>query len=296
MNRLAAHRRLEILLWLCRGASLRGVTRSSGVSVNTVTKLLIDAGRLFTTVFDERMSGIKAKRLVCYKGWCPIVTPGMSVHAADRSDNGVWVWVAVDCDTSLIVSYQIGGRDPATARAFMSRLSRRLARPLPPLTDAEAALVSTDDTPFGINTAAKKSATASAIRPLAGADLQMLQKLRRRGFTRKGTAYSRKPENLGYMAVIYYVWSNFVRKRKDGRTPAMMAGLADRPYELAEVAAPLIDGEKTLDRAERSPDCTASHWHDRSDTAWTHTWRSNGSHERRSALKSAVSAYLQHEK
>ena len=44
MNRLSIERRAQILGMLCEGNSLRSTSRMADVSINTVTKLLVDVG------------------------------------------------------------------------------------------------------------------------------------------------------------------------------------------------------------------------------------------------------------
>ena len=44
MNKLPRQKRVEIISQLVEGMSLRAITRTTGVSINTVTKLLVDAG------------------------------------------------------------------------------------------------------------------------------------------------------------------------------------------------------------------------------------------------------------
>ncbi len=44
MNKLGTAERARILHLLCGGLSIRAITRLTGASKNTVTKLLIDAG------------------------------------------------------------------------------------------------------------------------------------------------------------------------------------------------------------------------------------------------------------
>jgi transposase len=44
MNKLAQDKRIRILSGLIEGCSLRTITRMVGVSINTVTKLLVEAG------------------------------------------------------------------------------------------------------------------------------------------------------------------------------------------------------------------------------------------------------------
>lgn len=44
MNKMPTKTRAQILHMLCEGSSMRSVSRMTGVSINTVSKLLIDAG------------------------------------------------------------------------------------------------------------------------------------------------------------------------------------------------------------------------------------------------------------
>lgn len=45
MNKLPREKRAQILNLLCEGNSMRATSRIADVSINTVTKLLIDAGK-----------------------------------------------------------------------------------------------------------------------------------------------------------------------------------------------------------------------------------------------------------
>ena len=44
MNELPGAQRAQILSMLCEGSSMRSVSRLADVSINTVSKLLVDAG------------------------------------------------------------------------------------------------------------------------------------------------------------------------------------------------------------------------------------------------------------
>ena len=57
MNKLPADKRIHIISLLCEGMSLRAVTRITGASINTVTKLLEDAGE--ETDFFEPSAGAR---------------------------------------------------------------------------------------------------------------------------------------------------------------------------------------------------------------------------------------------
>ena len=56
-----------------------------------------------------------------------------------------------------------------------------------------------------------------------------------RRFTRLTNAFSKKIENHQHAVALFTVWYNWCRPHKSlqGDTPAMAAGLADQPYELA---------------------------------------------------------------
>src|SRR5437764_11215057 len=47
MNKLPLQKRVAIISALVEGCSLRSTSRMVGVSINTVTKLLVDVGRVF---------------------------------------------------------------------------------------------------------------------------------------------------------------------------------------------------------------------------------------------------------
>ncbi len=48
---------------------MRSIARVTGVSFNTVAKLLIDAGTACATYHDETVRNLKAKRVQCDEIW-----------------------------------------------------------------------------------------------------------------------------------------------------------------------------------------------------------------------------------
>jgi hypothetical protein len=63
-----------------------------------------------------------------------------------------------------------------------------------------------------------------------------------RRFTRLTNAFSKKIDNHCHSLALYFVWYNWVRPHKalDKKTPAMVAGLTDRPMTMADIVN-LID-------------------------------------------------------
>jgi hypothetical protein len=74
-------------------------------------------------------------------------------------------------------------------------------------------------------------------------NLQMRMSMRR--FTRLTNGHSKKVENHEHALALHYVNYNFARVQKAiGGTPAMVAGLASRPWSVEEIVGLLEAAEK----------------------------------------------------
>ena len=60
MNKLPLARRIQILAMLCEGSSMRSISRVVDVSINTVSKLLVEAGEACLKLHDETVRDVKA--------------------------------------------------------------------------------------------------------------------------------------------------------------------------------------------------------------------------------------------
>ena len=65
MNRLKTAKRVQILSAFVEGCSLRSTSRMADVSINTVTKLLVDLGFTCAKYQDEVMQNLPCKRIQC---------------------------------------------------------------------------------------------------------------------------------------------------------------------------------------------------------------------------------------
>ena len=130
MNKLPLEKRVQILSMLCEGSSMRATSRVADVSINTVTKLLVDAGLVCARFHDEAVRGVKAQHIQCDEIWsfCYAKQKNVATAKAAPEDAGdVWTWTALDADSKLIVSYLVGGRDSEYAMWFMDDVAKRLA-------------------------------------------------------------------------------------------------------------------------------------------------------------------------
>jgi hypothetical protein len=109
-------------------------SRITGVSINTVSKLLIDAGLACAAFHDEKVRGVASKRVQCDEIWSFSYAKQKNVKfakSAPEAAGDVWTWTAIDADSKLIVSWHVGDRSAYTGTAFMGDLKARPCRPRP---------------------------------------------------------------------------------------------------------------------------------------------------------------------
>jgi IS1 family transposase len=270
MNRLPLEKRVQILGLLVEGNSLRATTRLSGVSINTVSKLLADLGCACAEFHQNFVRDVPAKRIQCDEIWSFVGSKAKNTSPEKELQGwgDVWTWTAIDADSKLIVSYMLGGRGAATAHEFMKDLYSRLRSRVQMTTDGHRIYANAVEAAFGSeidyamlvkiygasndNPESRYSpATCIGCRTgvLSGKpdsrhistsfverqNLTMRMQMRR--FTRLTNAFSKKLANHGHAVAIHFMHYNFVRIHKSLRvTPAMEAGLADHVWSLEELA------------------------------------------------------------
>lgn len=123
---------------------MRAISRMTGVSINTVTKLLEDAGEACIVLHDEKVRDVKAARIQCDEIWsfnyCKKVKLPTAKAAPVRAGD-VWMWTALDSDSKMILSYYVGDRDGAHALEFIGDLASRIADRPQITTDGDAGVV-----------------------------------------------------------------------------------------------------------------------------------------------------------
>ena len=276
MNKLSTEKRAMILSMLVEGNSMRATSRIAGVSINTVTKLLADAGEACAAYHDETVRGVKARRVQCDEIWSFCYAKAKHVPTAKAAPDGagdVWTWTATDADTKLIVSYEVGDRSGATAFEFMNDLRLRLAHRVQLTTDGNSAYLEAVEEAFGsgIDYAmlVKLYGQPEGREPerrysppeCIGIDIRQVQgspdpdhistsyverhnltmRMGMRRFTRLTNGFSKKIENHLHMLSLYFVHYNFCRIHKSLRTtPAMAAKVTDTLHDMEWIVG-LVD-------------------------------------------------------
>jgi IS1 family transposase len=152
MNKLTHAKRVQILAMLCEGSSMRSISRVADVSINTVTKLLIDAGEACLNLHDESVRNVRASRIQCDEIWsfCHAKQKNVAdAKAAPAGAGDVWTWTALDADTKMIVSFFVGDRSGESAMILMDDLRTRLANRVQLTTDGHKAYLDAVEGAFG---------------------------------------------------------------------------------------------------------------------------------------------------
>lgn len=269
MNKLPIEKRTQIIKLLVEGTSLRATSRIADVSINTVTKLLVDVGRACQSFHNENVVNVNSKRIQCDEIWSFVyakqknVPDGMEDQAGD-----IWTFVGIDPDSKLVLSWLVGSRDLETAIPFMEDLRYRLKNRVQLTTDGLKAYLESTDNAFGGNVdysqlvkiygqgegkgnekryspaeciGTKETRITGNPNPnyittshIERQNLTMRMHMRR--FTRLTNAFSKKIENHCYAIALHFMYYNFVKIHKTIRcTPAMEAGLTKKLWEVEDL-------------------------------------------------------------
>jgi len=251
---------------------MRSISRVADVSLNTVAKLLVDAGKVCAAFHDEKVRGVKARRVQVDEIWSFTAAKQKNVPSMKRPVTGAgdtWTWTAIEADSKLILSWLVGGRDSEYAMAFMDDLRSRLANRVQLTSDGHRAYLEAVEGAFGgdVDYAQLVKLFGAAPESMKGryspaecigirkeriegspdpkhistsfAERQNLtMRMQMRRFTRLTNAFSKKFENHMHMVALYTVWYNYVKQHKSlkGLSPAMAAGLSATLWEMKDLA------------------------------------------------------------
>lgn len=251
---------------------MRSISRVVDVSINTVAKLLVDAGRACAIFRDEKVRGVKARRVQVDEIWSFTAAKQKNFAGMKKPVDGAgdtWTWTAIEADTKLLIAWFVGGRDGECALGFMHDLKARLANRVQLTGDGHRAYLDAVADAFegevdyamlvklyGEAPESKKGRYSPAEcvgchkDPIFGtpegkhvstsyAERQNLtMRMHMRRYTRLTNAFSKKFENHMHMVALYTVWYNFVKQHKSlkGLSPAMAAGLSDTLWSMTDLA------------------------------------------------------------
>jgi IS1 family transposase len=121
MNKLSTEKRAQILRCICEGNSLRATSRLTDVAINSVVKLLIDAGNSCSEFQDKTLRNLPCRRIQCDEIWSFVGAKERNVPT-DKKGKGrgdTWTW----------------NRGGEAAYHFMHDIAERLANRVQMTTD-----------------------------------------------------------------------------------------------------------------------------------------------------------------
>jgi len=279
MNTLPLEKRVAVIRCLVEGCSIRATVRMTGVSKTAVTRLVVEMGRVCRDFHDERVRCLNSQRVQCDEQWAFVGAKQKQVDRGAKQHGDAWLWVALDADSKLVITWAVGGRDESTAYDFTHDLASRLhgrvqlttdglATYLPAIMDAfgdqvdYAQLVKLygDDPRLkakspsaryspGVCTGCKPYARIGTPneRHISTSFIErqnLTTRMSVRRFARLTNAFSKKIENHEAAVGLHYGFYNWCRVHQTLRvTPAMEAGLTDHVWTLEELIGVLMADE-----------------------------------------------------
>jgi len=280
MRKLSTDKRSMVLNALIEGSSVNATARMCKVSKLTVLRLLADVGSLCRDFHDVAVRDLRSKRIQVDEIWSFVGCKEKAKKAGADGHGDAWVWIAIDADSKLVVSFLLGGRDAFYAQQFMADVADRLATRVQLTSDGHGAYLEAVEGAFGfdvdyaqlvktygspnaergseakysppkINGAKKHPVIGLPERQHISTSFVERQNLTlrmsQRRFTRLTNAFSKSLVNHAHAVALHYFHYNFIRRHKTlGTTPAVAAGLTDREWKIDDLVAMLENEERKL--------------------------------------------------
>lgn len=263
MNRLEDTKRSMIVHAVCEGNSLRAASRMTGVSLNTVTKLICDLGEACSWYQDKNLVSLPCTELQLDEAWAFVGCKEKSKATAKGQHPGdVWTWVGMCPNTKLVAGWFVGDRGAESAVEFCRDLGKRFSGHIQVTSDGHAPyrfavglgfenasfaqlvkvygqnedgeeiVIRADKEPRFGNPDMDKVSTSLIERQ----NLTLRMSLRR--YARRTNAHSKKIENHCLAVAVHFFYYNFCRKHLSLKTsPAVAAGVAQKVWTVADLLA-----------------------------------------------------------
>jgi transposase-like protein len=267
--KLDSAKRVQVLSTLVEGASVRAASRMTGVSRDTISRLLMSAGRVCAAYQDAALRNLQATKIQCDEIWSFVGAKDKNVPVDRQGEFGfgsVWTWTAIDADSKLICSWMVGNRDADAAYEFMKDLRSRLANRVQMTTDGHVSYLDAIESTFGLDidyaqlvkiygapreTEARYSPAvcngAKKHRKIGKPDMKhvstsyverqnLTMRMHMRRFTRLTNAFSKDLSHHIAAVSLHMMFYNFVRIHQTLKiTPAMAAGVSATVWEIADI-------------------------------------------------------------
>lgn len=275
MNILPRDQQIAVISALSEGMSIRSVERLTGVHRDTVMRLGARIGRGCAALHDKLMWNISTTAIELDELWSYVGCKQRRARPGDKERGDQYVFIALGAFNKAIISYRVGKRDRENTEAFVVDLRERVTGTPHINSDAWHAYEGAVTSEFGgsdygqivksfrgepgpdaarryspgVVVAVAKRAVAGSPHPedictsyVERANLNVRMDCRR--FTRLTNGWSKKLENHEAAVGLFVAVYNFCRVHSALKaTPAMVLGLTDRPWSIAELMDAAIEAD-----------------------------------------------------
>ncbi len=243
MNRKKTAARAQIIRCLCEGNSIRATARLCDCAINTVVKLSLEFGAACIDFHSENVVNLNSTLVQVGETWAFVGCKEKVVTAEKKAEGqgDCWTWTALDSDSKLMISWNVGPRDDSTCRDFIDDLGYRLKNRIQLSSDGLGLYNNAVKMTFGANvdygqviktygqdlsdekrcspavctSCTTKAITGDPIGSLISTSHVERQNLNIRmgcrRLTRLTNAFSKRVENRTMAISIYFMFYNFVR-------------------------------------------------------------------------------------
>lgn len=267
-NVLKKEKKVAVLRALVEGCSIRSTERMTGVHRDTICKLLVEVGEKCEQLMNDKMKKVSSEKIQIDEIWAYVGKKQKNVKPGENKKvlGDQYTFVAIDAETKLVISYEVGKRDSETAISFLSKLRNAVSERFQlssdgftPYMDAVESIWGADidygqiiKSYEGDNAGRGRYSPARIIditkRVVQGSpkkkdistsyierqNLTMRMCMRR--FTRLTNAFSKKLRNLKAAVALHFVYYNFCRIHKTlSCSPAMAAGIVNELWNIEDL-------------------------------------------------------------
>ena len=261
---LSKDRLTLIINGLVEGQSIRALERITGIHRDTIMRWMVRVGDSCAAMHHRLVRNVQVRYAQADELWSFVGEKGSTFEKFDPTNGWkgeAWVFVAMDADTKLVLSYAVGHRDQDTAYHFLTDLRGRITGPFQLTTDgfpgyvgaAYQNLMAMEGVDFGQLVKIYKGDEVIAARPTVVFGNPNVDKIstsyverqnltlrtNSKRFTRKTIAFSKKAGH--HLAALHlgFAHYNFCRVHRSLKmTPALAAGIADHLWTTDELVEP----------------------------------------------------------
>jgi IS1 family transposase len=261
MNRLPRAKQALVTKMVTEGGSMRAASRIVEASINTVMKLVCEAGEACAAYQDRTLRNLPCTELQLDEVHSFVGCRERNKKNAVTGHPGdVWTWTTLCPQTKLIPAWFVGDRSAATASEFCHDLAQRFNGRLQITSDGLPAyrfavasafrdcdfaqlvkIYGQDDEGNEVVTRTEKKVIlgnpdidkiSTSLVERSNLTLRMCS----RRFTRLTNAFSKKLSNHANALGLHFFIYNFCRKHLTTKTtPAISAGMADRVWTVEDL-------------------------------------------------------------